>query len=121
MAATISTEFIQTAARILKTLSHPDRLKIVEFLEHGERTVGQIQREFDLLQPVTSQHLKVLYERDIVTFRQEGTRYYYSLANNFIIKILDCMAEVQEKLDSGEWDFDFGVVNQETGEERIHS
>ena len=121
MTATISTEFIQTAARILKTLGHPDRLKIVEFLEHGERTVGQIQREFDLLQPVTSQHLKVLYERGIVTFRQEGTRYYYSLANNFIIKILDCMAEVQGKLDSGEWDFDFGVVKQETGEERIHS
>ena len=103
----ISSEFIQTAARILKTLGHPDRIKIVKFLEEGEKTVGQIQREFNLLQPITSQHLKVMYERDIVTFRQEGTRYYYSLANNFIIKILDCMSEVQDKLDSGEWDFDF--------------
>lgn len=103
----ISPEFIQTAARILKTLGHPDRIKIVEFLEEGEKTVGQIQREFNLLQPITSQHLKVMYDRDIVTFRQEGTRYFYSLANNFIIKILDCMSEVQDKLNSGEWDFDF--------------
>ena len=103
----ISSEFIQTAARILKTLGHPDRIKIVEFLEEGEKTVGQIQREFNLLQPITSQHLKVMYDRDIVTFRQEGTRYFYSLANNFIIKILDCMSEAQDKLDSGEWDFDF--------------
>ena len=103
----ISSEVIQTAARILKTLGHPDRIKIVEFLEEGEKTVGQIQREFNLLQPITSQHLKVMYDRDIVTFRQEGTRYFYSLANNFIIKILDCMSEVQDKLNSGEWDFNF--------------
>ena len=114
MTKSISTEFIQMAARILKTLGHPARIKIVEYLEDGEKTVGQIQREFNLLQPVTSQHLKVMFDRDIVTFRQEGTRYYYSLANKFIIKILDCMSEVQEKLNSGEWDFDFSKTsNQE--------
>jgi ArsR family transcriptional regulator len=117
MTKSISTEFIQMAARILKTLGHPDRIKIVEFLEDGEKTVGQIQREFNLLQPVTSQHLKVMHDRDIVTFRQEGTRYYYSLANKFITKILDCMSEVQEKLDSGEWNFDFSKI--ETDEETV--
>ncbi len=113
MTKSISTEFIQMAARILKTLGHPDRIKIVEYLEDGEKTVGQIQREFNLLQPVTSQHLKVMFDRDIVTFRQEGTRYYYSLANNFIIKILDCMSEVQEKLNSGEWDFNFSTTSNQ--------
>ena len=113
MTKSISTEFIQMAARILKTLGHPDRIKIVEFLENGEKTVGQIQREFNLLQPVTSQHLKVMHDRDIVTFRQEGTHYYYSLANKFIIKILDCMSEVQEKLNSGEWDFNFSTTSNQ--------
>ena len=113
MAKSISTEFIQMAARILKTLGHPDRIKIVEFLEDGEKTVGQIQREFNLLQPVTSQHLKVMYDRNIVTFRQEGTRYFYTLANKFILKILDCMSEVQEKLDSGEWDFNFSKIENQ--------
>ena len=42
MTKSISTEFIQMAARILKTLGHPDRIKIVEYLEDGEKTVGQI-------------------------------------------------------------------------------
>jgi ArsR family transcriptional regulator len=106
MAKSISTEFIQMAARILKTLGHPDRIKIVEYLEDGEKTVGQIQREFNLLQPVTSQHLKVMFDRDIVTFRQEGTRYYYSLANKFIFKILDCMADAQENITNGVWSFE---------------
>ena len=107
----ISPEFIQNAARVLKTLGHPDRIKIVEFLEDGEKTVGQIHRDLKMQQPIVSQHLKVMYDRDIVTFRQEGTRYFYSLANNFITKILNCMSEVQAKLDSGEWDFDFSIPN----------
>jgi len=35
------------------------------------------------------------------------------LANKFILKILDCMSEVQEKLDSGEWDFDFSKIENQ--------
>jgi hypothetical protein len=54
-----------------------------------------------------------MHDRDIVTFRQEGTRYYYSLANKFITKILDCMSEVQEKLNSGEWDFNFSTTSNQ--------
>lgn len=109
----ISPEFIQKAARILKTLGHPDRIKIVEYLEDGEKTVGQIYRKLAMQQPIVSQHLKVMNDRGIVTYRQEGTRYFYSLANNFIIKILNCMSEVQEKLNSGEWDFDFSAPNNQ--------
>ncbi|MCH7764366.1 MAG: helix-turn-helix transcriptional regulator [Candidatus Marinimicrobia bacterium] len=101
----ISPEFIQKAARILKTLGHPDRIKIVEFLEDGEKTVGQIHLELDMQQPIVSQHLKVMNDRGIVTHRQEGTRYFYSLANELIVNILNCLSEFQEKLNSGEWNF----------------
>ncbi len=99
----ISPEFIQKASQILKSLGHPDRLKIVEYLENGEKTVGQIHRELELIQPIVSQHLKNMYERGIVDFRQEGTRYYYSLANEFIFKILQCMSDAQNKILEGEW------------------
>lgn len=99
----ISPEFIQKAAKILKSLGHPDRLKIVEYLESGEKTVGQIQRELKLIQPIVSQHLKKMYDRKIVDFRQDGTRYYYSLANDFIYKILHCMSEAQNKILNDDW------------------
>jgi len=101
----ISPEFIQKASQILKSLGHPDRLKIVEYLETGEKTVGQIHRELDLIQPIVSQHLKKMLEKGIVDFRQEGTRYYYSLANDFIIKILQCMSDAQDKIFKGEESF----------------
>ena len=103
----ISPEFIRNAARVLKTLGHPDRIKIVEFLENGEKSVSQIHKELEMHQPIVSQHLKVMYDRGIVTNRQDGTRYFYSLANEFIIKILDCMADAQEKITKGEWTFKF--------------
>ncbi len=109
----ISPEFIQAASRILKTLGHPDRIKIVEFLDGGEKTVGQIHRKLDLIQPVVSQHLKVMYERGIVIYRKEGTRYFYSLANGFIYKILGCMADAQEKISTGKWKLDSFPFNQE--------
>jgi DNA-binding transcriptional ArsR family regulator len=68
----------------------------------------------DIVQPAVSQHLKRMHERDILAYSREGTRHYYSLANKFIIKILNCMSEVQKKLNSGEWDFDFSSTsNQE--------
>ncbi|MDP6533042.1 MAG: metalloregulator ArsR/SmtB family transcription factor [Candidatus Marinimicrobia bacterium] len=103
----ISPEFIQNAARILKSLGHPDRIKIVEFLEDGEKTVGQIHRDLGMHQPIVSQHLKVMLDRKIVNYRQEGTQYFYSLANEFIFKILDCMADAQGKITKGEWSLDF--------------
>jgi ArsR family transcriptional regulator len=109
----ISPEFIQNAARILKTLGHPDRIKIVEFLENGEKTVGQIHRDLNMHQPIVSQHLKVMHDRDIVTFRQDGTRYFYSLANAFILKIIHCMADVQEKVSSGEWELATNQTREE--------
>jgi hypothetical protein len=65
---------------------------------------GKFNGELNLLQPVTSQHLKVMYDRNMLLSVRKVPGYFYSLANNFIIKILDCMSEVQEKLDSGEWD-----------------
>ena len=101
----ISSEFMQNAARVLKTLGHPDRIKIVEYLEDGEKTVGQIHRELKMQQPIVSQHLKVMHDRGIVINRQEGTRFFYALANEFIFKILDCMADAQEKITNGDWIF----------------
>lgn len=113
MKSQISIEFLQMASRVLKTLGHPDRIKIVEILESGEKTVGQIQRQINIVQPVVSQHLKKMYDRDIVVYRREGTRYFYSLANAFILKIIHCMADVQEKVSSGEWELATNQTREE--------
>jgi len=111
MSEDISVQFLQSASRIIKALGHPTRLKIVEFLKTGEKSVGEIQEHIDRIQPVTSQHLSVMKDRGIVISRRKGTTIYYSISNAFISKILDCIFECQAKIQSGEWQFEIGEIS----------
>ena len=100
----LSVEFLQQASDVIKVLGHPQRLKIIEYLEKGEKSVSQIQEHLSVSQPLTSQYLRHMHSRGIVKFRREGTTYFYSIASEFIHKILDCVSECQQKVESGEWE-----------------
>ena len=90
-----SAEFILQASRVMKTLGHPTRLEIGKYLRKGERSVAEIQNYLGLIQPLTSQHLRLMHRRGIVRFRREGTTLYYSIADHFIHKVLACVAECE--------------------------
>jgi DNA-binding transcriptional ArsR family regulator len=90
-----SAEFILQASRVMKTLGHPTRLEIGKYLRKGERSVAEIQNYLGLIQPLTSQHLRLMHRRGIVKFRREGTTLYYSIADGFIHKVLACVAECE--------------------------
>lgn len=94
--------FFEAASKALKALGHPKRLKIIEFIQAGEKSVGQIQRELGLSQPVTSQHLRYMQRHNILDNRREGTRIYYFLASDLIRKLLDCMNSCKMSHISGE-------------------
>ena len=100
----LSVEFLKQASNVIKALGHPLRLKIIELLEAGEKSVGQIHEHLNVSQPLASQHLRHMHSRGIVKFRREGTTYYYSIASEFIYKILDCVSECEQKVKSGVWE-----------------
>ena len=106
MSDNLSIQFLKSVSTVLKVLGHPVRLKLIEFLQTGEKSVGEVQHHLDLSQPVTSQHLRHMYSRGILKFRRDGTTYYYSIANEFIHKILNSISECQEKIETGEWKLD---------------
>ncbi|MBI2821604.1 MAG: winged helix-turn-helix transcriptional regulator [Acidobacteria bacterium] len=108
-----SAGFLLRASRVLKTLGHPTRLEIIKYLQEGERSVAEIQNHLRLIQSMTSQHLRLMYKRGIVKFRREGTTCYYSIANEFIHRILTCFTECERKLESGRWDM--GWLGYEIG------
>ena len=60
-------------------LADPTRRQIVEMLAGGERTAGDIARQFDVSAPAISQHLKVLREARLVRVRAEAQRRIYTL------------------------------------------
>jgi DNA-binding transcriptional ArsR family regulator len=56
----------------LQAIADPTRRRIVELLALGERTAGELVKEFDMSAPAISQHLNVLREAGLVTTRAEG-------------------------------------------------
>ena len=103
MTDTEKAEFFESASRTLKALGHPERLRIIEFLQTDEKSVGQIQEELGLPQPITSQLLRYMQRRNILASRREGTSFYYSLASDMIMKILNCINSCKIGIESGEF------------------
>ncbi|HOH89422.1 MAG: winged helix-turn-helix transcriptional regulator [Clostridia bacterium] len=75
-------------ARIIKALSDPSRLKIVDILSCGEMCACDILEHFDFTQPTLSHHMKVLMECGIVECRKEGLWNYYSLNSTNCNKLI---------------------------------
>ncbi len=79
------------AADVIKVVGHPDRLRILEFLEDGEKAVGEIQEILGLGQAIVSQHLAKMRGWDIVESRRDGTHVYYRIIEPKVSHILDCI------------------------------
>jgi len=56
----------------LAAIADPTRRRIVELLAQGDRTAGDLVKEFDVSAPAISQHLNALREAGLVTTRAEG-------------------------------------------------
>jgi ArsR family transcriptional regulator len=69
----------------LNAISEPNRLAILGFLKYGEKCACEIHPKLKLPQNLSSHHLKVLKDLDLLKSRREGTKILYS-RNEKIIK-----------------------------------
>ncbi len=83
-----SDEQVNQTSEILKSIAHPIRLKILCFLMDGERTVGEIEREFGSSISNISQHLTVLRKIQMVNRRKEANFMFYSVRDPKIAELL---------------------------------
>ncbi len=88
MAKLHKTDTIASAAKTMRVLAHPTRMKIIEFLGDGEKHVGAVQKHTKLIQAVTSQHLKLLFVNGLVKKRRDKNRILYS-QNTKVLKGID--------------------------------
>lgn len=68
-----------THEAVLSALAEPKRVRIVELLRRGPRSVGEIAEQVGLRQPQASKHLKVLSEKGIVEAEADANRRIYRL------------------------------------------
>lgn len=72
---------VDRIARRFRALGEPQRLRILQVLEEGPRTVGEVVSELDGNQPNISRHLQGLHEVGLLHRRREGNSIYYSIAD----------------------------------------
>jgi ArsR family transcriptional regulator len=78
----------EVKASLFRVLGHPARVRILELLRHGERSVGALQAELELDSSGTSQHLAALRRIGLVHARREGTNVYYRVEDERVFDLL---------------------------------
>jgi DNA-binding transcriptional ArsR family regulator len=76
-------------ARFFRALAHPARIRMLEILVRGGRTVQELQEALALDQPIVSQQLAVLRNQGIVSARKEGLSVRYALNDPLVGELLD--------------------------------
>jgi len=86
-----SEEQVSFTSELLKSIAHPIRLKVLCFLMDGEKTVGEIEKEFGSTISNISQHLTILRKMNIINRRKEANFMYYSIKDERILKLISTL------------------------------
>ena len=76
-------------AQFFRALAHPTRIRMLEILVRGGRTVQELQAALALDQPIVSQQLAVLRNQGIVSAQKEGLSVRYTLRDPLVGDLLD--------------------------------
>jgi ArsR family transcriptional regulator len=88
------------AARF-RVLGEPLRLRLLQHLQGGELSVGELTERLGTTQPNVSKHLRLLGEAGLVARRQDGNTAYYSIADETVFALCDLVcARLAEQLEA---------------------
>src|SRR4051794_25598238 len=76
-------------AEFFRALGHPVRIRLLQLLREGERTVGDLQAALELDSGATSQQLALLRKQGLVEGRREGTSVYYRVKDRRTLELLE--------------------------------
>ncbi|WP_298293378.1 metalloregulator ArsR/SmtB family transcription factor [Thiomonas sp.] len=76
-----------SAAELFGVLATPLRLRILNSICTGEKSVSDIMSAVDSTQPNVSQHLKVLYQAGVVAKRRVGNLVYYRVQSEKAVQL----------------------------------
>lgn len=76
-------------AKYFRALGDPTRLRILELLEQGERSVGELVEQLAVPQPKVSNHLACLRWCGFVDSRREHRTVYYRVADERVSELVE--------------------------------
>jgi ArsR family transcriptional regulator len=87
-------EHIEMAARALKAIAHPLRLKILCVVGDQEACVQDIVEAVGTSQSNISQHLAILREKGVLLTRKDANRVFYRVGDQRTLQLVGMMREV---------------------------
>ena len=81
-------------AEIVKSVAHPLRIAIVDFLKDGEQCVCDIAEYVDSERSNVSRHLSVMVSGGVLSYRKEGLNVIYKLRTPCIVDFFSCVTSV---------------------------
>ena len=83
----LTPELLELVAERFKALAEPARLRILNALRQGEKTVSELMDATGFGQANISKHLQMLHSLGFVERRKEGVFAYYSLADESVFEL----------------------------------
>ncbi|MNK86225.1 Biofilm growth-associated repressor [compost metagenome] len=84
----------ESVSSLLKTIAHPQRLKILCCLAEGERTVSQLEQFSGASQSSVSQYLAKMKAEGLLQARREGQQIYYKIDHPDLLKLMSAMQKI---------------------------
>jgi ArsR family transcriptional regulator len=86
--AALSAPVSEVKAELFKAIGHPARIRVLEVLSEGERSVGEMQPLVGIESSHLSQQLGILRRAGLVVTRKEGASVIYALADPTLAELL---------------------------------
>jgi ArsR family transcriptional regulator len=86
--AAVDQPISEVKAELFRALAHPARIRALEVLAEGERSVGELQPLVGIEASHLSQQLGVLRRAGLVTTRKEGSTVHYAIRDRELVELL---------------------------------
>ncbi|HEV2274501.1 MAG TPA: metalloregulator ArsR/SmtB family transcription factor [Acidobacteriaceae bacterium] len=88
---------LELVARRFRALGEMQRLRIIQVLEQGEKSVGEIVAAAAGSQSNISRHLQALYDAGLVSRRRDGNSVLYEIADPIVLELCALVCKRTEK------------------------
>jgi DNA-binding transcriptional ArsR family regulator len=96
----LNAQNLDSVATRFRILGVPMRLRILNELAEGERTVGELVEATESTQPNVSKHLNTLLSHRVVRREKRGNSAYYSVADPAVFELCEIVCgNIERALD----------------------